>query len=241
MLTIDNFKIPKESASYIALQRTSYQFGINNIFRKLHIGAIYDKYLLPYVEKFRKESIRKNYFKDLQGDYSGINKLLPLKVESILDIGCGMAGIDLFLYNHYKDIAPDLVLLDKEGKSEIYYGFKNDGAYYNSFKLAADFLKINGVPGNKIKIVNITTNPFPKDQNFDLVISLISWGFHYPVETYLKDVYSTLSEDGVLVIDIRKNTDGEKELKRKFKQIITISEYRKHKRLICKKSIKVVK
>jgi hypothetical protein len=39
-------------------------------------------------------------------------------------------------------------------------------------------------------------------------------GIHYPVSTYLGSVARIISNDGVLLVDIRKGTDGLAELKR---------------------------
>lgn len=231
-IVIENFKIPKGSAKYIALQRTHCQLWVNKVFRKFHAEGIYDRYFLPYLGK---EAIKNRYFKELQEDYLGVKNALPPKVENILDVGCGMAGIDLFLYYHYRNLEPNLFLIDKEGTSEIFYGFKQEAAFYNSFELATEFLQINGVPRNKIHIIDVSTDPFPINQTFDLVVSFISWGFNYPAGTYIEDVHSALSLEGSLIIDVRKATNGESELKRKFQHVSVISEHKKHIRLICKK------
>lgn len=41
----------------------------------------------------------------------------------------------------------------------------------------------------------------------DLVISLVSWGFHFPVSTYLDQVHDLLREGGRLILDLRKRKD----------------------------------
>ena len=68
----------------------------------------------------------------------------------------------------------------------------------------------------------------------DFVISTISWGFHFPVSTYLKSVANVLSENGILIIDIRKDTGGENELKTEF-QIEPIRIFSKYVTYRCKK------
>ena len=50
----------------------------------------------------------------------------------------------------------------------------------------------------------------------DVVISIISWGFHYPVSTYLEDVHEALVPGGVAILDIRNGTDGVAALRRRF-------------------------
>lgn len=229
------FKIPKGSEKYIALQRTGYQVWFNTLFRILRIGQFYDRFLMPKIEILRTRTIRKKFFKDIRDDFLSIKDVLPAEVDNILDIGCGMAGIDLFLYRNYKNQKPDLFLLDKEGVSDIYYGFKEEASFYNSSDLSRKFLTLNGVPQNKIHVIDISKHNFPSENKFELIISLIAWGFHYPVSTYLNEVYQSLSDNGVLIVDIRKGTGGERDLRDTFGNCEVVSEYKKHMRVLARK------
>jgi SAM-dependent methyltransferase len=215
-MNIDNLKIPKESEKYIALQRTKYQIWFNTFFRFIKLGSFYDRFLMPKFERLRTNTIRKRFLKDIRNDFLSLKGVLPAKVENVLDIGCGIAGIDLFLYQNYKNHKPNLFLLDKEGISDVYYGFEEEASFYNSLSLSESFLTLNGVPKNKIHTINISKQDFPSENKFELIISLISWGFHYPVSTYLNEAYDSLSDNGILIIDIRKGTDGEEQVKDKF-------------------------
>lgn len=233
-IVIDNFKIPKGSEKYITYQRTPYQVPIiEKIFRKLGIRTLYNKYILPHTESLRISTIRKKYYLDLKNEYLNMQSVLPSDVKNILDIGCGIAGIDLFLFHHYVNEKPDLFLIDKNGIQDVYYGFKKDAAFYNSLELTSSFLEMNRVPREKIHTIDVIHEPFPKKTTFGLVLSLLSWGFHYPVSTYMENVCNVLSPDGLLIIDIRKNTDGEAVLKRNFKHVLTISDKKKYRRLCC--------
>jgi len=200
---------------------------------KLKLGRFYNKYIASAVEGLRSSKIEKKYSDDIRSDYEQIKNHLPKKAVNIIDIGSGMAGIDVFLYNHYKAYDPNISLLDKQGVSEIYYNFESSAAYYNSFNLAKELLNINGVPNEKINTINIDKDKFPNEYKFDLVISLISWGFHYPISTYLKEVRESLSQDGRLIIDVRKDTTGEKELRKAFNNVEVISNNQKYLRLVC--------
>jgi len=51
-------------------------------------------------------------------------------------------------------------------------------------------------------------NDIDINSTVDLIISLISWGFHYPVDTYLEKAYDLLNKDGILILDVRKDTNG---------------------------------
>ena len=74
------------------------------------------------------------------------------------------------------------------------------------------------------------------NQQFDLIISLISWGFHYPVATYLKSAFDKLKTNGMIIIDVRKDSNGIEELKEEFKEVNIIKEFSKHFRVMVKKS-----
>jgi len=195
-------KITVEMERYIKLQRTGYA----------------------------NSDIQRCYQKDIQKDFDSIKPHLPKELLRSLDIGCGMAGIDLMLYNHYQGKL-ELHLFDYTALSDsIYYGFRKEAAVYNSLTLSADFLKLNGVEKKRIGIHDASLS-FPR-KPYDLIISLLSCGFHYPVETYLKDIKDCLY--GVLILDIRKNTGQIEVLKRNFKTVETIAEYSKCERVFVK-------
>ena len=229
-----DFRIPQNSEKYITLQRTAYRSSLGKLFDKLKLGKFYNNNLSSIVERFRRRKIRKKYYQHIEKDYRDIKDFLPGESQSILDIGSGMAGIDVFLYKHYAESNPEIYLLDKQGKSnDIYYDLRSDAAYYNSFRLANQLLKLNGVPKKKVHTINITEKKFPHENNFDLVISLLAWGFHFPVSVYLEDAYSALSQNGKLIIDVRKESSGKQELNKKFNNVQVAADYEKYLRLVC--------
>jgi len=79
-------------------------------------------------------------------------------------------------------------------------------------------------------------NDIEIETRVDLVLSLISWGFHYPVGVYLERVYDLLDEGGVLILDIRRDTDGVDVLVKKFDDYRTVLETRKFIRICAIKS-----
>lgn len=117
-----------------------------------------------------------DYLKSVEEDFKQIEPYLPENVESILDIGCGMAGIDVYLKRKFPNAR--LELLDGDGKHQA-YGFRSDTKPYSSRVAAEKLLEANGVKLDRWH------EPFTKDHlKAGLVISLISWGFHYPLNAY---------------------------------------------------------
>jgi len=157
------------------------------------------------------------YTADIQRDYETLKDYLPNNALAALDIGCGLGGINVFLYKHYQANGINLHLLDKDGiASKVYYGFNPEGAHYNSLALTGQFLRLNGVPDDRVTIHNVTKEGFPNRCKFDIVVSLLSWGYHYPVSTYVELVKASLNPDGIVIMDIRNGTDGKDQLARHF-------------------------
>jgi SAM-dependent methyltransferase len=237
-------KIQNDAVKYILFQRTVYLILQNNIF--INRFLIRMPTFLPYNRVVRLEAAlfknrtRRLFNEDMAKEYETIKNYLPSHINSVLDIGCGVAGIDVLIYSHYKERHKNinLFLLDKtELNDKVYYGLEKQAAYYNSLDVAKSLLIENGVEANAIHLQEVTDNAriFPGEK-FGLIISLISWGFHYPVETYLDQAYDLLEPNGVLIIDIRKRSGEEQliEIKNKFKNVEIIYEApkQKHRRIV---------
>ncbi len=171
-----------------------------------------------------------SYSAELLQTYNGFASYLPqIDAPKVLDIGCGMAGIDVLLDRHYQCSAK-FSLLDKQGASEkINAGFNNraeDFAHYHDFGAALSLLKENGVSVDGIRCIDIASQKFPRG-TFDIVISLLSWGFHYPIATYLPKV----QKGGVIIADIRRDTDGEKQLA-KYGSLRVVHDAKKYRRVV---------
>lgn len=117
-----------------------------------------------------------DYVADVGGDFAMIEPWLPAVVDSILDIGCGMAGIDVLLKRRYPWAR--LILMDGEG-TRARYGWNERCEPYSSRLAAEALLAANGVAS--YEWIEAGTK---RELRADLVVSLLSWGFHYPLKTY---------------------------------------------------------
>lgn len=132
-----------------------------------------------------------DYQTEIEQDFLQIEPHLPSEVNSILDIGCGMAGIDVFLKRKYPNAR--LELLDGEG-SRVTYGFSQSCKPYSSRAATESMLLANGVK------CDLWHDSGTKEElKADLVISLISWGFHYPLDKY--------KVSGFCIADLRRNNE----------------------------------
>jgi len=155
---------------------------------------------------YKDKSVWQEYGREIEATFATFRGYLPETADNILDIGSGMAGIDVLLGKQYPEAT--LHLLDKSGVSpKINSGFNNraeDFSHYNDFDAAKDLLSANGVT-NPVVCHDMHRDAFPVE-SFDVVVSLLSWGFHYPIATYAPKCW------GVMVVDVRKGTDGEAKL-----------------------------
>ncbi len=244
--------VPKEATKYVIFQRTQYLFfRRNSIVQKIvkllpkriaySLESLFSNFnLIVSIEAFfTHKTVEKMLSNEMNAEYESMKNYLPKNVHSILDIGCGVGGIDVLLFKHYQNLNPKIYLLDKtEMPSKVYYSFKPKGCYYNSLPLSRKLLEQNKVPKDKIFTEEARDNHIDFDAKFDLVISLISWGFHYPVSTYLDQVYDKLNAGGALIIDVRKvhGSNGLNEIKQKFGNYKIIYESSKNTRIVAMKN-----
>lgn len=221
--------------SYILFQRTGYlRHAGGLVFRVLRkiLPFVDYKFLVAFEAKHYARDIAATYERDMEEEFLSLERHLPSKCGSILDIGCGIGGIDILLYHHYGESNPDLYLLDKSLVNDsIYYEYEDEGAFYNSLDLAKNTLVENGVPSDQIHLLEVTDDASIEVENVDLVISILSWGFHYPVELYLQQVWECLTLGGQVIIDIRKGTTGLDEIRGKFGDVEILFDGKKRWRV----------
>jgi SAM-dependent methyltransferase len=243
-----NMHVPDTALTYILFQRTGYLRFTNHAFfravRKMLSFVSYEK-MIALEARLNGERIKADYVADMDQEYQSMKAYLPAACSRVLDIGCGVAGIDVLLRQHYQghnqnhNQAQELqfFLLDKSQlETRVFYGFTSHGAFYNSLSVAKNVLVVNGIADDHVTTLEASDdNTIAIQDRIDLVISLISWGFHYPVETYVQAVYQLLSEQGRLILDVRKKTDGLALLKDRFSACDVIAEEKKYVRVLCSK------
>lgn len=109
----------------------------------------------------------------------------------VVDIGCGLAIYHLKIAAFYQGRATHLLVdrsANEVGKKRD-YGFAVGGefAFYNSLECAVEILSANGVPRSQLRAVNASAQGLQDiaDDSADVVMSLLSWGYHYPISQYI--------------------------------------------------------
>lgn len=131
-------------------------------------------------------------------------KVLPVieegNADSILEIGGGVGGnlMCLAKLRHPKRVS----LLDVDSFSPAWgYG---SGGEYNDIDISLSYLRHETPEGIKLSTFNGSSSDFKNNsQKFDFVFSLIAWGFHFPLETYLEAVVKKLNPAGYGLVEVR--------------------------------------
>lgn len=218
-----DLRVPRQALRYVALQRTGYEIYPN---RNRLLRFLLKVPLLRYDHIARIESsvfgcrLEHLFVEDVAKDYESLKGHLPKSASSILDIGCGVAAIDVFLARHYgaRGNPVSLYLIDRsEIDRNVRYGFHPRTSFYNSLHVTRTLLSENGVSPASIHTQEVDpANSIAFPVAFDVILSLLSWGFHYPVPAYLHQAYEHLKPGGRLFIDVRRGTGGEAALHEKF-------------------------
>ena len=125
------------------------------------------------------------------------------EIGTVCDIGCGQGLNDLFLE---RDFGPHFTLVDIEETDEQYHLWAEEGAGYASLGATRALLTENGVDPGRIETINPRKADWDQRAGrFDLVTSLFSCGFHYPVDGYIDVFLTTIAGGGAVCLDLRKH------------------------------------
>ena len=130
------------------------------------------------------------------------NRIVPhlnlVKIKKVVDVGSGVAIFDLML-SQYIDAVFHLV--DKSafesGAGPVYYS--DNHGFYNSWNVVTDAIRTSGLAADRFNFIG-PVDEWPTE--VDLVISMHSWCWHYPKDTYWKKALHSLKTGGYLVLDI---------------------------------------
>ena len=203
------------TAFLILLQRTDIQNNfLSGKFRSTYAKFNILSTLVILANSFRHKKIFQLYYESIKKESELICNLVTDNFKKrtkiiILDIGCGIAGYHSNFLN-LKSKSTYLYLMDNSefNLKALRYGFGASNRYYNSLHLAKNFLsKNNCSSGNSIFLIE-TKKDFPHmlPIKIDLVVSFISWGFHYPLEEYWEAILNRINYESIIVLDVRRGT-----------------------------------
>lgn len=200
------------TAFLILLQRTDIQKTNSRVVKKI-ISLTRNKFsfMIAMLKSVRFEKVFKAYESEITHESNLLHKLIieefPYGDLHILDIGAGVGGYHRkwISETHYNC---NLYLMDNSEFNfrALAYGHGESDRYYNSLSLAKKFL--SHLENAKVVISTIEIKKeYPRElpDSLDLIISFISWGFHYPLEEYWSAMIKKMrSRSSLILVDLRK-------------------------------------
>ena len=220
------------SKKLLLLQRNELLSKKQNWLRKRFGRLIFTNIFVNY---FQIQDIEKRTEELFRREIEAIKDYLPKNVENIMDIGCGLGIINIYLNQIYNN-QPNFFLLDKNRiDKEIKYGFSSEYESYNDLNQTKNLLLNNNI--NSLHTIDVEKD-IKIENKIDLVISLKSMGYHYPIDQYLK-LFSTCCDDNTcFIFDVSEGYYNASLLKKYFDVVDIIYEEKSiHslKRLFCTK------
>lgn len=157
------------------------------------------------------------YLRQMDGLLGNVQRFLPEKLESVLDIGGGVGGFDALL-NASRGGGLTISILDGVNDPPVVI---NHDKPFNNMKVTAEFLTANGVKNFRPQSPKALFDHEP----FDLVVSFASWCFHYPPDVYLDFVRRCCHAQTILILDVRRGRPGWSEALHKPFRCIDIAEH----------------
>ncbi len=213
-------KLNQKSKKLLLLQRNELLTETQKWLRKKFGRFIFTNILVNYFQDSLLEKNTENLFLK---EFQTFKNYLPHSVNNIMDIGCGLGIINIYLNSIYKKNT-NFFLLDKNRvDKKIKYGFSSNYESYNDLSETKNLLLNNEINLDQINLFDVEKTINIKEK-IDLVISLKSMGYHYPLETYLNLFKKHCSQDAIFIFDISKGNYDSISLKRIFKKVEVIYE-----------------
>jgi len=231
--------IKKKHKKYFLLQRNNYLTSIQKKIRKIFGRYLFTNFFINFFNPISKINYKLN--NEFESEFKQLIKYLPNKVENVADIGCGLGIINILINNHFNKKIYFTLIDSDQIERKVSYGFHPKGQFYNSFKLTSDLLIGNGIKKERLNLVDVDNKNKLKTK-FDLVISLLSMGYHYPITQYLKFFIKNTHKETIFIFDIANEHTKFEEISKIFvsTQIIKHSSEIRHNytRICCKGLIK---
>ena len=226
-------KLNSKSKKLLLLQRNELLTKTQNLIRKKFGRFLFTNFFINYFQNKNLEKITEELFlKELDT----FKNFLPNSVNTIMDIGCGLGIINIYLNKFFKK-KPIFFLLDKNRiDRKIKYGFSINYESYNDLNETKNILLENEIDSDCVYLFDVEKQ-FQINKKIDLVISLKSMGYHYPINSYIELLRNCCTKNTVFIYDIGENQYDENYLKTIFDDVKIIYEENTNnvlKRVCCK-------
>jgi hypothetical protein len=142
-----------------------------------------------------------NYLKITFSEYEIIKDFIK-SPKQVLDLGCGLGRMSVFINSQLQDSSIHYILADStEVKGKPSYGW-NKGGFYNDLSLTRDFAIEHGL--KNFEILDICKEGITTLKNIDLVVSFLAAGFHFPIEDYINDLLKISVREVTMIFGVRR-------------------------------------
>ena len=227
-------KINKRHQKLLLLQRIDLISDKQRIIRKKFGRFLFTNFFIHFF--IPQKEIEKKINEEFLKEFNSIKNYLPKSSKNILDIGCGLGVINIFLNDYYSKKSY-FTLIDKNYvDKKVIYGFNKNSESYNKLEITKDFLILNGFKTEQLQLINADKN-FEINKKYELIISLFSMGYHYPIENYFYTIKKNSTKSTKVIFDLSLEYNELNEVKKYFNKVVIIKKDNEVKqnylRLLC--------
>jgi SAM-dependent methyltransferase len=214
-------KLSKIAKKLLLLQRNELLSKRQVFYRKKFGRFLFTNF---FIHLNQKKNLTDLSFELFEKEYNIIKNYLPNKAKNIMDVGCGLGIINIFLQQHYKNNLKYFLIDKNKIDLKIKYGFKDNYESYNDLQETKKLLNSNGIKNENILMID-AEKQIIIDQKIDFVISLKSMGYHYPYEKYLSLLKKVASDNCIFIFDLASKKYKDLEMiKKHFREYEVIFE-----------------
>lgn len=153
-----------------------------------------------------------------ESEYQVIKDYLTPYPKKILELGCGLGRMSIFLNKKHpsdsKYYLADASIVTTIDPKKDRYGW-DPGTWYNDLELTKQFCENNDLVN--FEVIDLAVPSLTSLRDIDFVFSVLSVGFHYPIEQYLDELKLIMKPDGLLIFGVRKGMYDNSPILEKFK------------------------
>lgn len=192
---------------YVTKRRASQliKSGVAELFTEHKMAFVFDRLCEHYgrLQVTGAKDLNAAYMDLCASEYATYKDYLN-RPRKILDLGCGLGRVAVWLSYALKNPAAEFILADgnqDDPKETPQYGW-NASNWYNNLATTERFMCLNGV--KNFRLFDLRNEAIESLSGLDLVISMLAVGFHYPIEPYLDALAGASSKNVVMVFGLRQ-------------------------------------